>query len=162
MGYRLPFGVLSFFFFGMCFSRKDDPFSFNLMLFNWFTFSFMLFIMGPIFGFVEYKSSIEILFGGFIALPIAFLVENVKIKKEYFKKLGYLLSELAYPTFLVHYLSFFLLEKIFNILPHNRTLFVLGSLVISLSMAYLLSIYQRKFETIRFKRRGFESLRKKI
>jgi peptidoglycan/LPS O-acetylase OafA/YrhL len=157
-GYRYIFGVLTVFLYGFAFAEKTDYFYRLVSILIWSAFTLFLLIIAPATNSWKNPLVQEILFGGFIALPLGYYFTTVKIQEKY-KKIDNLLGDLAYPMFISHFLSFYLVEKILTIPGESRVVFYTSSITVCILISFLLSLLQKKVEIYRIKRRGFGSLK---
>ena len=157
-GYKYIFGVLTVFLYGFSFAEKTDVFYKWVAILIWLAFTLFLFVVAPAFDIGKNPRVQEILFGGFIALPLGYYFTTVKIQENY-KKIDNILGDLAYPMFITHFLSFYLVEKLLTIPVANRVVFYISSVTLCIIISFLLSLLQKKVEIYRIKRRGFSSLK---
>lgn len=160
-GYRYIFGVLTVFLFGYAFAEQKDVFFKRVTIGIWLTFSLFLFVITPAFGAWKNPNVQEVLFGGFVALPLGYVFTSEKnfYQSMLFKRVDHLFGNLAYPIFISHFLSFYLIEKLFGISIANRPLFYMLSIILCLSLSFLLYLFQKRVEIYRIERRGFSSLK---
>jgi len=157
-GYRYIFGVLAIFLYGFAFAEKDNVFYKRAVLFVWLAFTLFLFVITPAIGSWGNPMVQEVLFGGFIALPLGYFFTTVKMQQRY-RYIDNMLGDLAYPIFISHFLSFYLVEKLFAFHLEHRAIFYSSSLVLCITIAFLLSLMQKQVEVYRIKKRGFSSLK---
>ena len=157
-GYRYIFGVLTVFLFGFSFAEKGDIFYKRISIFIWLVFTVFLFIISPAFNLWKNPYVQEVLFGGFLALPLGYYFITIKMHINY-KRLDNFLGDLAYPMFISHFLSFYLVEKLFDIPVEYRVVYYILSISLCFFISFLLSLFQKKVEIYRIKRRGFSSLK---
>jgi peptidoglycan/LPS O-acetylase OafA/YrhL len=157
-GYRYIFGVLTVFLYGFAFAGKSDSFFHWISLLLWMMFTVFLFFIAPAFGAWNHPFVPEVLLGGFIALPLGYYFTKTKTPSGY-QQIDNLLGDLAYPMFISHFLSFYLVEKLFAIPVSNKYGFYSVSIVLCILLSYCLSLFQKKVEAYRIKRRGFSSLK---
>jgi len=157
-GYRFILGVLTIFLFGFSFAEKSDFFYKWVSMLIWFAFTLFLTVITPVFDAWSNPYVKEVLFGGFIALPLGYFFSTIKTHASY-KRVDNLLGDLAYPMFISHFLSFYYVEKIFAIPVSNKIVFYTLSIALCITISYVLSLFQKKVETYRIQRRGFSSLK---
>lgn len=157
-GYRYIFGVLSIFLYGFAFAESSDNFYRRACLLIWSIFTLFLFVITPAVGVWNNPVVQELLIGGFIALPLGYYFTTIKTSKNY-RGIDNMLGDLAYPMFISHFLSFYLVEKLFSVSIYNRPVFYASSIVLCILISILLSKVQNKIEIYRIKRRGFISLK---
>lgn len=157
-GYRYIFGVLGIFLYGYAFASTDDRFFGAAVVAVWLLFCFFLFLIGPALRIWENPFVQEVLVGGFIALPLGILITKSGALPR-LKRLDNFMGDLAYPIFIVHFLAFYLTEKVLLVPLENRAAFFFCSALTCAAMAIPLCLIQRKIDHYRIRRRGFSSLR---
>lgn len=157
-GYRYIFGVLTIFLYGFSFADNTDAFFKRVSIVIWLAFTLFLFVIAPAFNSFKNTFVQEVLIGGFIALPLGYYFTTVKLNEKY-RQLDGALGDLAYPMFISHFLSFYLVEKLFSIPVDFRVAYYISSIVLCILIAFVLSLMQRKVEVYRIKKRGFSSLK---
>ncbi len=158
-GYRFIFGVLTVFLYGFSFERNHILIHRMIAAVIWFMFAFFLLIIYPAFNVWGELLVQETLIGGFIALPLGYYFRMVKIESRAAKRIDGFLGDLAYPMFISHFLSFYLIEKILNIPISNRVAFYFAAIALCISILMILDWIQTHIEVYRLKRRGFGSLK---
>lgn len=158
-GYRYIFGVLTIFLYGYAFAEKKESFYKKLSILIWITFAMFLFFIAPLFNIWKNKFVLEILLGGFIALPLGYVFTSVRTKSESVRKFDNLLGNLAYPIFISHFFSFYLVEKILTISISDKVNFYISSVILCLIVSLALNLFHGLVEEYRIKRRGFKSMK---
>ena len=158
-GYRFIFSVLSIFLYGYAFSEIHDRFFRFTALFIWLIYTLFIFFVSPALNIWSNRFVQEILIGGFICLFIGYYVKNSSLPHGIMKTVDNFLGNLAYPMFISHFFSFYLVETVLKIQLHEREIFYLTSIFLCLAMSYLLHLFQTPFETYRIHKRGFPSLK---
>lgn len=157
-GYRYIFGTLTVFLFGYSYAAGGK--CQNAAVFIWLVFLFYMLFVGPILGVWENAHVQEVIMGGVLALPIGVLFNTIKIERLQVKRIDKFLGDLAYPIFLTHAISFYFVEKAFNIsVDHSRIMFFGLSVACCLLVSVVLRVSQHKIEAYRIRRRGFSSLK---
>lgn len=156
-GYRLVFGVLSFFLFGNAYARRAEPFYLGVAGGLLALYLGILLVLAPSADLYRHPYVQELLLGAVLALPLTHAVLHYRPPSRPIASLDQVLGRLAYPVFVSHFLVFFLCEKILAITPTYKALYVpaviLGSLTLSTYLMYLQSLLER----YRIRRRGFAS-----
>jgi len=161
-GYNYIFGMLTIFLYGYAFSENENKFYKVISLSIWLTFVVFLFVILPAFNLWKNPMVQEVLLGGFIAIPLGYLFTSTIVKSELLSKIDFFLGNLAYPIFISHVLSFYLVEKILGIqTTSDRAYFYIASIIFCFIISLLLHQLQKWVEKYRIKRRGFRSLRDK-
>ncbi len=157
-GYRYIFGVLTVFLYGYAFARRDDPFYKRVTLLIWGVFALFLMGVGPALGIWQHPQVQEVLLGGVVALPLGYYFTTLTVSEGY-RRVDSVLGDLAYPIFISHFLSFYLMEKLFSFHVGPPVVFYIASVTMCLLMAFGLTLMQKQVEVYRIKRRGFRSLK---
>jgi peptidoglycan/LPS O-acetylase OafA/YrhL len=157
-GYRYIFGVLTVFLYGYAFAEKPEAFYRRVHRVIWLVFTLFLIVIAPMLGVLENPFVLEVLIGGFIALPLGIFFTKANVQKHYVK-IDNLLGDLAYPMFISHFLSFYLVEKLLSIRVSDSVTFNALSIVLCITMSFFLSLLQKKVDAFRIKKRGFSSLK---
>jgi peptidoglycan/LPS O-acetylase OafA/YrhL len=159
-GYRFIFGVLVFFLAGLAYGRRqEDSFYRRVVQLYLVLYLLMLLVVAPSFGLYGNPRVQELLLGAVLAIPLLGAVLNSPSTPGWQRVADTILGRLAYPMFICHFLVFFCCEKIFNLsLVEHGGLYVLSTLIVSISVSLLLTRFQKYVERYRISRRGFVSM----
>lgn len=158
-GYRFIFGVLVFFLAGLAYGRCEENFYRRIVQIYMAVYLLMLLVVAPSLGLYANPRVQELLFGAVIAIPLLGAALRAKGSEAWQLRLDDLLGRLAYPVFISHFLVFFCCEKLLGLTPASDTgLYVVTSILGSLTVSVLLIQLQAQLEHYRITRRGFGSM----
>lgn len=157
VGYRFIGGILPAFLSGFYYSSSCEKENF-LSVLSWLAYAiFLIFIAYPA-AWVKHTHAFEIVVGMLVSAPVvSWSLSSRRLLPKFFKSVDRFFGSLAYPVFLCHFLSMFLLEKLTLLKIGSANWFLFHCLLTLIVSIMLNVLIQFPIERQRIKLRGFAS-----
>lgn len=157
-GYRYIYGSLVFFLLGYCYAAREDGFYKTLLQGGLCTYLLVLVLIAPFTNILSNRFVLELLFGVMISLPLMHLGMSLEITSPTIAVVDRYLGRLSYPVFISHFLSFYLCEKLFDLVSAKQNSYYPVVILVCILISILLAGMQVLIDRVRINVRGFSSL----